>query len=433
MARLDSELAHIREILQEHRQGMSVTEIARVLEKNKHSVGRYLDVLRASGQVEMRLFGMAKVFTLAKRLPIASMLSITTEPILVLDEERRVIEANDAAISLLGLARERVLGQQLQHLPVPDPRILDLVTHLDQAATGQSTCDEIHLEGEDERYYWCRVIPMVFEQGERGTVLILGDMTEHRRAEKALAESEALFRGLAENVQDGILIARGAEFVFANRRATEILGYSLEEISSLADPLAFIAPEESERVRRVFDLHLRTGEVPREFRFWARQKDGGDRYLLARFTMVESEGRPTKYIVLTDLTEGRLAEEEMKKQSIFVRQLMNEFPHPIYALDRSGVFVECNTAFAAMVDRDRTEILGATVPDLIPTEDIAAFTAADEEVFEQIGERIYCTTLNSSSGPHHVLFRKMILRVGEEGVLVLVGVIIDPPELPLPR
>lgn len=429
MPRLDSELTRIREILREHRQGMSVTEIARVLEKNKHSVGRYLDVLRASGQVEMRSFGMAKVFTLAKRLPIASMLSITPEPILVLDEERHVTEANEAAVELLGLPRERILGQQLHHLSVPDPRIHDLIRNLERSVSGQMTCDEIHLEGEDERFYWCRVIPMVFEQGERGTVVILGDETEHRLAEKALAESEALFRGLAENVQDGILIARDEEFVFANRRATEILGYSAEEFGSL-DPLAFIAPEEAERVRGLFERHLRAGEIPREFRFWARRKGGGDRYLLARFTVVESEGRMTKYIVLTDLTEGRLAEEELKKQSIFVRHFMNEFPHPIYAIDRDGIFVECNTAFTEFVGRERDEVLGATVADLVPTDDVAAFTAADEEIFERIGERIYCTTLGSGREARHVLFRKMILRVGEEGVLVLVGVIIDPPEIP---
>jgi DNA-binding IclR family transcriptional regulator len=59
MTRLEAELARIRELLREHLQGMSVTEIAGALGRNKHSVGRYLDVLRASGQVEMRTYGMA--------------------------------------------------------------------------------------------------------------------------------------------------------------------------------------------------------------------------------------------------------------------------------------------------------------------------------------------------------------------------------------
>lgn len=429
MARIDTELARIREILRDHRQGMSVTEIARVLEKNKHSVGRYLDVLRASGQVEMRAFGMAKVFTLAKRLPLASMLSVTTEPILVLDEERRVTEANDAAIELIGLPRERMLGQRLKHLPAPDPRVLDLVGHLDHVAADGTAHDEIHLEGEDERWYWCRIVPMVFEQGEQGTVVILGDMTEHRRAEIALTESEALFRGLAENVQDGILIARDQEIVFMNRRATEILGYTKEELSTL-HPYAFIAPGESERVRELFERHLKTGEVPDEFQFWARHRDGMDRYLRARFTVVRSEGRLNKYIVLTDETEARIAEEELQKQSLFVRHFMNEFSHPIYAIDRDGVFVECNQAFAAMFERERGAVIGLGVADLVPPEEMTAFVATDHDVFERAGESLYCTTLGSRGSPRQVLVRKMVLRAGAEGAPILVGVIIDPPYIP---
>ena len=429
MARIDTELARIREILRDHRQGMSVTEIARVLEKNKHSVGRYLDVRRASGQVEMRAFGMAKVFTLAKRLPLASMLSVTTEPILVLDEERRVTEANDAAIELIGLPRERMLGQRLTHLPAPDPRVLDLVGHLDHAAADGTAHDEIHLEGEDERWYWCRIVPMVFEQGEQGTVVILGDMTEHRRAEIALTESEALFRGLAENVQDGILIARDQEIVFMNRRATEILGYTKEELSTL-HPYAFIAPGESERVRELFERHLKTGEVPDEFQFWARHRDGMDRYLRARFTVVRSEGRLNKYIVLTDETEARIAEEELQKQSLFVRHFMNEFSHPIYAIDRDGVFVECNQAFAAMFERERGAVIGLGVADLVPPEEMTAFVATDHDVFERAGESLYCTTLGSRGSPRQVLVRKMVLRAGAEGAPILVGVIIDPPHIP---
>lgn len=429
MARIDTELARIREILRDHRQGMSVTEIARVLEKNKHSVGRYLDVLRASGQVEMRAFGMAKVFTLAKRLPLASMLSVTTEPILVLDEERRVTEANDAAIELIGLPRERMLGQRLKHLPAPDPRVLDLVGHLDHVAADGTAHDEIHLEGEDERWYWCRIVPMVFEQGEQGTVVILGDMTEHRRAEIALTESEALFRGLAENVQDGILIARDQEIVFMNRRATEILGYTKEELSTL-HPYAFIAPGESERVRELFERHLKTGEVPDEFQFWARHRDGMDRYLRARFTVIRSEGRLNKYIVLTDETEARIAEEELQKQSLFVRHFMNEFSHPIYAIDRDGVFVECNQAFAAMFERERGAVIGLGVADLVPPEEMTAFVATDHDVFDRAGESLYCTTLGSRGGPRQVLVRKMVLRAGAEGAPILVGVIIDPPYIP---
>ncbi|MEN6341384.1 MAG: PAS domain S-box protein [Methanospirillum sp.] len=421
MTRLDADLARVRDILREQTQGMSVTEIAAALGKNKHSVGRYLDVLRASGQVEMRTFGMAKVFTLAKRLPVASMLSIADEPILVLDEERRVTEANDAALALLGLPRERVLRQRLEYLPAPDPLVHDLVRYLDRAAAGQATTNEIHLEGEDERYYWCRAIPMVFEEGERGTVLALGDITEQRRAAEALAASEALFRGLAENVQDGVLIYRGEVLVFANRRAMELLGNDLTS----CDLTELAAEPDRERAAAVIAAHIAEPLRPREFRCWLR-RDDGNRYIYARLSAVEHEGEITRYVVLTDLTGWQRAEEAMQKQAIFVRHFIDEFPHPFYALDRAGVFVECNDAFAAMAGKDRTEVLGATVDEVVPEEDHEAFVATDDEVLEHPGERVYCTTLSvAGAGRARFLVRKSSLRVGPDGPLVLVGVIID--------
>lgn len=424
MTRLDAEIARIQEILREQLQGMSVTEIAAALGRNKHSVGRYLDVLRASGQVEMRTFGMAKVFTLAKRLPVASMLSITDEPILVLDEERRVTEANDAALALLGLPRERVNGQRLDYLPAPDPLVHDLVRDLDRAAAGQATSTEIHLEGEDERWYRCRAIPMVFEQGERGVVLVLADVTEQRRAAEALAASEALFRGLAENVQDGVLIYRGEALVFANSRAIEFLGDDLggEGLTRL------IAETDRDRVTALIAAHITEPLRPRDFRCWVR-RDGTERYLYARLSAVEHEGEITRYLILTDITEEQRAEMALRKQALFVQHFLDEFPHPFYMLDVDGIFVECNDAFAAMAGRRREEILGATVNEMVPEEDRAAFVATDAEVLERSGERVYCTTLAFGGGARsRFLVRKSSLRVGDEGRPVVVGVLIGNPD-----
>jgi PAS domain S-box-containing protein len=429
MVCLDTHLARIREILREHPHGMSVTEIARLLQKNKHSVGRYLDVLRASGVVEMRSYGMAKVFTLTKRMPISEMLSIAEEAILILDHERRVIEANDAALVLLQLERERVSGHRLEHLPVPDPRIHDLIQHLDAAAMGREPCDEVHIEGEDERYYWCRVIPMVFEQGERGTTLILGDMTEHRQAEEAVAASEALFRGLAENVQDGVLIYRDRELVFANRRAFDIFGYPEDELARL-DPAEVLAPEERSRVGTLNEAHLRDPTRPREFKAWIRRKDGEDRYLFARMSAIEHGNVVTRYVVVTDMTDARRAEEALHNQYAFLRYFLDEFPNPLYAIDQSGTFVEVNGAFTDAIGRDRSEVLGASVEEVIAPEYHEAFTATDRELFSNQGERIYCTTLAlGDRAPYHVLVRKSTIRPSEAEAPILIGVLLSQPNL----
>ena len=66
---------------------MSVTEIARTIGKNKHSAGRYLDILHASGHVEMRTYGKAKVFSLSSRIPLDTLLGFANDLIIVLDRD----------------------------------------------------------------------------------------------------------------------------------------------------------------------------------------------------------------------------------------------------------------------------------------------------------------------------------------------------------
>ena len=61
MEQFQEELDQIKKILKSSHHGMSVTEIARTLKKNQHSVGRYLDILLVSGHVERRMYGKAKV------------------------------------------------------------------------------------------------------------------------------------------------------------------------------------------------------------------------------------------------------------------------------------------------------------------------------------------------------------------------------------
>lgn len=77
--------AQIKEVLKKNPQGLSITDIVREVHVNRNTVGRYLEKLLISGQVEMRHFGMAKIYALANRVPVSAVLSISSELILQLD------------------------------------------------------------------------------------------------------------------------------------------------------------------------------------------------------------------------------------------------------------------------------------------------------------------------------------------------------------
>jgi PAS domain-containing protein len=121
------ELVAIKDLLKKNPEGMSVTDISKALKKNKNTIGRYLDILLISGQVDMRTFGMAKVYTISQRVPLSAMLSYSKELIMVLDDAQRITDINDNFLNLLQLSRKDTLGKNLSFLQSPEVDVHELL------------------------------------------------------------------------------------------------------------------------------------------------------------------------------------------------------------------------------------------------------------------------------------------------------------------
>ena len=224
---------------------MSVTEISKALKKNKNTIGRYLDILLISGQVDMRAYGMAKVYTISQRVPLSAMLSYSKELIMVLDNESWIIDINDNFLNLLQLSREDTLGKNISHLQSPEVDVHELLDTM-QGIWEIRRPPLPSRSKKGERIFHQKCVPTVFEDGRKGITLILEDVTEHILAEREIRESEERFRMMADNIQDGLIIMEKGKTIYANNRIAEITGYSNEEMWAM-DPLAIIAPESRER------------------------------------------------------------------------------------------------------------------------------------------------------------------------------------------
>ena len=74
----------IKDILKKNPQGMNITQMFREMDIHRNTLSRYLDTLLVSGQVEMRRFGMGKIYTLSERVPLSEVLSISSELVIQL-------------------------------------------------------------------------------------------------------------------------------------------------------------------------------------------------------------------------------------------------------------------------------------------------------------------------------------------------------------
>ncbi len=384
MGQFQAELLKIKEILKTAHHGMSVTEIARTLNKNKHSVGRYLDILLVSGHVEMRTYGKAKVFSLSSRVPLDSMLGYVHDLILVLDQDNRIVRINDQFLSFIGKTRDEVLGKNISFFS-PEKLAHQVIFTSILASLDPIILDrEITIKDSRDHIFRQKIIPIVFEDGNRGIAVMLENITEKKSSENALRASEEQFRRMAENIQDGLIISENGKVIYANQRVEEIFGHTREELAMLS-PVDLAAPEERVRIQSFIKDFMNSRNSPSDITLWIVRKDGTRRYISNRITSVERGDNLTRYNVITDMTGWKHAQDALENQLGFLQHMINTFPNPLFYIDTRGRYLGCNSAFIHIIGKTFDEIGGKTDIEILEPEQAGFFSRHNNELFQHPG------------------------------------------------
>ena len=188
---------------------------------------------------------------------------------------------------------------------------------------------------------------------------------EKEKAEKALRESEDMFRMITENISDLIAVVDlDGRRVYNSPSYRNMFGDPglLRGTDSFDD----IHPDDRERVRHVFNETIRTGEGRRaEYRFLL--KDGSVRHIESIGAVVKGEnGRPSRVVVVSrDVTDRKAREEELKIQKAYFEQLFESAPEGIIIRDAEGRVQQVNNEFLKMFGYTKDEVVGNRIMELI--------------------------------------------------------------------
>ncbi len=145
-----------------------------------------------------------------------------------------------------------------------------------------------------------------------------------------LAESEEKFYNLVEGSIQGVVVHRDMHPVFTNQTMADILGYTREEILGLDTLLRIFHPDEHARLRGYKTARMRGEHAPPQYEVKALRKDGSVIWLYSGVMVINWQGAPAIQMASFDITERKLAEEELKKinrdlqQEIRVRKKAEE-------------------------------------------------------------------------------------------------------------
>jgi PAS domain S-box-containing protein len=145
-----------------------------------------------------------------------------------------------------------------------------------------------------------------------GILGVTRDITERKRADEALRDSEEQYRLVVENAKESIIIVQDVKVVFVNSAAIGMIGYSKEILTSKSFT-DFIHPDD---LNMVVDHHIRRikgEEVPPVYSFRVIGQDGTVIWCELNAAVIQWKGKPATLNFLNNITERRKSEEELKQ------------------------------------------------------------------------------------------------------------------------
>ncbi len=198
--------------------------------------------------------------------------------------------------------------------------------------------------------------------GLRGIVI---DITERKKTEESLRESEEKFRNLAEQSPNMIFINQKGRVVYVNREAEDAMGYKKEEYYSPGfNFLNLIAPESRELVKSAFNKHT-NGEniVPYEYKLITKEGREIDAIISSR--LIKYHGEPAILGIVTDITDRKKVEKMTLESQQSFKALFMGNPEAAAYLAPDFHILDVNPRFEELFGYSLAEAKGKHINDLI--------------------------------------------------------------------
>ncbi len=216
-----------------------------------------------------------------------------------------------------------------------------------------------------ELLYKNKIFSITISSFPKGAVVISREITEQKRAEEKLRDSEEKYRNLVENINEVIysigdkgIVTYVSPYIesFIEYSPDEVIGHHFKE---------FIYKKDVRRLKEGFISVMSGKSISNEYRILT--KSGEIKWMHTSSKPIFKGDRIIGvHGVITDVTEKRKAEEELKKSESKSRAILDAIPDLMFRLNKDGVFIDYKAKREEDLYLPPSEFLGKNIDDVLP-------------------------------------------------------------------
>lgn len=300
-------------------------------------------------------------FRLLDIVPVArgAVLDNMDDAVIVLDLQGRIVDINPAAERLIASPPAQVIGQ---------PAASALSTRPALAQWGSEVTDA-HQElvlGEGESLRICDASRSTLRERRGlaiGRLLVLRDITDRRRAEQAIRDSELKYHTLFETSTDAIFLETlDGRVLDCNAAACQMFGYTKEELLALS--VVDLVPEDvAKTLPDVISEELMTGGV--FFEAANKRKDGRIIPVEVSTRLIDIGLEQLALVCVRDISARQQLEQQSKERRLYLESVLACAPDAIVTLDAQQRVLDWNQGAEELFGYTRDEVRGQGLDGLV--------------------------------------------------------------------
>ena len=328
----------------------------------------FLAVLLLSGYISLRDYRKEQVKEAAEKALLEAnekyraVLEASPNPIVLYHPDGRSEYVNPAFTRVFGWTPEEILGRRVDFVPEDQVDTTREAIAEAYASDGRpvSFVSQRHVKGSN-RIIDVIISASIFKDADgraAGMVVMHNDITDIKRQEHILRESQEQYRQVVETANEGIwMMDHESRTMFVNDKLVEMLGYSRQEmigrkIRDLVHPDDLAAHDNWVKSGRI----LTKDEYERIF--ISRQGDPVWTIVSSSPLQDEQRGLYGSFAMLTDITLRKKAEDDLKKSEGIFRAIFDQSFHLAGMMSTEGVILKANDMALEMIDGSEDDVVG---------------------------------------------------------------------------